>query len=80
VRIVRFSLYIEDGEVGSKEYIELCDKRLLYKSSSIKQYEVAREVFRENKAYGDEKPCCDDTLTLNFRSWDYGCGQSLEWF
>jgi hypothetical protein len=49
VRIVRFSLYIEDGEVGSKEYIELCDKRLLYKSSSIKQYEVAREVFRENK-------------------------------
>lgn len=49
MRIVRFSLYIEDGEVGSKEYIELCDKRLLYKSSSIKQYEVAREVFRENK-------------------------------
>jgi hypothetical protein len=49
VRIVRFSLYIEDGEVGSKEYIELCDKRLLYKSSSIKQHEVARQVFRENK-------------------------------
>lgn len=68
MRIVRFSLYIEDGEVGSKEYIELCDKRLLYKSSSIKQYEVARQVFRENKAYGDQKPCCHDRLTWNFRS------------
>lgn len=48
--------------------IESCVKEITIYIISIKQYEVAAQVFRENMASGDDKPRDNDTLTWIVRS------------